>query len=77
MKFPIDASQRDVIRAFSKLGFVVVRKANHIILERKNTDGSITPLVMPNHRKIKGSTLRSILTQSGIDRDEFLKAFYD
>ncbi|MBI5476571.1 MAG: type II toxin-antitoxin system HicA family toxin [Ignavibacteriales bacterium] len=77
MKFPVDASQRDVIKAFGKLGFVIVRKANHIILERKNKDGSITPLVLPNHRTIKGSTLRSILTQSGIERNEFIKAFYD
>jgi len=77
MKFPVDASQRGVIKAFGKLGFVIVRKGNHIILERKNKDGSVTPLVLPNHRTIKGSTLRSILTQSGIERNEFIKAFYD
>jgi predicted RNA binding protein YcfA (HicA-like mRNA interferase family) len=76
MKFPVDATQRDVLRAFSKLGFVVVRKGNHIILERKNKDGSVTPLVLPNHRTIKSSTLRSILSQSGIERNEFIKVFY-
>ena len=77
MKFPVDASQRDVLKAFNKLDFVVVRKGNHIILERINNDGSVTPLVLPNHRTIKSSTLRTILTQSGIERNEFIKAFYD
>ncbi|MDI6802747.1 MAG: type II toxin-antitoxin system HicA family toxin [Bacteroidota bacterium] len=77
MKFPVDASQRDVLKAFGKLGFFIVRKENHIILERKNKDGSVTPLVLPNHRTIKSSTLRTVLTQSGIERNEFIKAFYD
>ncbi|MBI4547131.1 MAG: type II toxin-antitoxin system HicA family toxin [Ignavibacteriae bacterium] len=77
MKFPVDAAQKDVLRAFQNLGFSVVRRGNHIIMERKNSDGSVTPLVLPNHRTIKSSTLRSVLTQAGIERNEFLDAFYD
>jgi len=42
---------------------------------RENSDGTRTPLTMPNHRTIKSSTLRTILTQSGISREEFLKAY--
>jgi hypothetical protein len=42
---------------------------------RKNLDGTRTPLTMPNHRTIKGSTLRTILIQSGISRDDFLKTY--
>jgi hypothetical protein len=30
---------------------------------------------MPNHSTIKASTLRTILTQSGIARDDFLRAY--
>jgi len=30
---------------------------------------------MPNHKLIKGSTLRSICTQSGISRDDFIAAY--
>ena len=75
MKFPVDAPKRNVIKAFEILGFVAVREGNHIILERTNPDGTRTPLVLPNHRTIKSSTLRSILTQSGIDRSEFLDAY--
>jgi hypothetical protein len=44
-------------------------------MQRQNTDGSRTPLTMPNHPKIKGSTLRAICQQSGIGREEFLEAY--
>jgi len=30
---------------------------------------------MPNHPRIQGSTLRTICTQAGISRDEFLAAY--
>jgi len=52
-----------------------LREGTHIALVRENPDGSKTPLTMPNHRKIKGSTLRTILTQAGISRDDFLKVY--
>ena len=74
-KFPVDAPIRKVVKAFERLGFRLVRKGNHIAMVRENPDGTRTPLTMPNHRRIKGSTLRTILTQTGIPRDEFLKAF--
>jgi len=57
------------------LGFEVVREREHISLVRENADGTGTPLTMPNHPRIKGSTLRTICTQSGIARGEFLEAY--
>ena len=54
---------------------MLVREGNHIAMIRENADGTRTPLTMPNHRRIKGSTLRTILRQSQIDRDEFLDAY--
>jgi predicted RNA binding protein YcfA (HicA-like mRNA interferase family) len=74
-KFPIDAPKANVIKTFETLGFRVVREKEHISMERKNSDGGKTPLTMPNHPKIKASTLRTICTQAGIPRDDFIKAY--
>jgi len=35
----------------------------------------VTPLTMPNHDKIRASTLRVICRESGISREDFLKAY--
>lgn len=74
-KFPVDAPIRRVIKALERLGFYVLREGNHIAMLRENPDGTRTPITMPNHSRIKGSTLRTILTQAGIARDEFLSAY--
>jgi predicted RNA binding protein YcfA (HicA-like mRNA interferase family) len=76
-RFPVDAPISKVIKAFESLGFRLVREGNHIAMVRENLDGTRTPLTMPNHRRIKGSTLHTILTQAGISREEFLKAYRD
>ena len=74
-KFPVAAPQAKVVRALERLGFRIVREREHISMLRVNPDGGDTPLTMPNHRTIKGSTLRTICTQAGISRAEFLEAF--
>ena len=75
MKFPRDAPRQKVIKTLEVLGFRIIRTGNHISMERTNPDGSKTPLTMPNHETIKGSTLRIICTQAGIKREDFIKAF--
>lgn len=75
MKFPVDAPRRRVIRALESLGFRIVRDREHVSMVRENADGSRTPLTLPRHDTIKSSTLRMILNQSRIDRDEFLEAY--
>ena len=74
-KFPVDSPRQKVIRALEKLGFRVVREKEHISMLRENPDGTSTPLTMPNHPRLKASTLRTICAQAGISRDEFLVAY--
>jgi len=74
-KFPVDASKQRVIKALNALGFEMLREKEHISMVRVNPDGTTSPLTMPNHPRIKGSTLRTICTQAGIPRDEFLAAY--
>lgn len=74
-KFPVDAPLPKVLRAFGLLGFAVVRQREHVSMVRENADGTRTPLTLPGHRRLNASTLRTICTQAGIPRDDFLRAY--
>ncbi|QEI39883.1 hypothetical protein BMF77_00437 [Dolichospermum sp. UHCC 0315A] len=74
-RFPVDAPKAKVIKVLESFGFSIVREKEHISMIRQNSDGTNTPLTLPNHKLIKGSTLRSICTQSGISRDDFIAAY--
>ncbi|HEV2350135.1 MAG TPA: type II toxin-antitoxin system HicA family toxin [Terriglobia bacterium] len=63
------------MRALRSLEFEIIREREHIAMVRSNPDGTKIPLTMPNHPKLKASTLRSICTQAGIPRNDFMKAY--
>ena len=63
---------REVVRAFERLGWEVVRqKGSHIIMTK---EGHIATLSVPNHPTVARGTLRSLVAKAGITIDEFLKA---
>jgi predicted RNA binding protein YcfA (HicA-like mRNA interferase family) len=75
-RFPGDAPKTKVLKALESLGFEIIREREHIAMQRRNADGSYTPLTMPTHPTYKSSTLRTILAQVGIPRDSFLTTYH-
>jgi predicted RNA binding protein YcfA (HicA-like mRNA interferase family) len=66
-------SAEEIIRLLSRNGFLIVgRKGSHIRLKKK-AQAETRIVIVPNHGEIAPGTLLSIIRQSGIDREEFLK----
>jgi predicted RNA binding protein YcfA (HicA-like mRNA interferase family) len=74
-KFPTDAPKRRVMKTLKNLGFEIVREKEHISMIKTDSDGTKTPLTIPNHSIINGAILRLICTQTGISRDEFISVY--
>lgn len=63
---------REVVRAFERLGWRVVRqRGSHIVLTKQ---GALATLSIPDHRQIARGTLRALISKAGITVDEFLEA---
>ena len=72
MKLPI-TSARKVIKALKSVGFEVTRQSgSHIILVKFEDNKKLT-VVVPNHEEIAKGTLLSIIQQSGLTKEEFIK----
>ena len=65
-------SGRTAIRALERLGFVQVRqRGSHVTMKKQTPQGDIG-CVVPLHRELAVGTLRNILRQARISRDEFM-----
>jgi len=70
-KLPI-VSGKDLVKAFAKLGYEQDHQTgSHMIL--RQVDEPHRRLTIPNHKEISKGTLRAIIRQSGLSREEFLK----
>lgn len=68
-KFP-GLSDVDIIKAFQKLGFVVVRQSgSHVVMMRIGQG-----CVIPNHKEVKVGTVNGLLRQAGVSAKEFESA---
>jgi predicted RNA binding protein YcfA (HicA-like mRNA interferase family) len=62
----------EVIRAFERLGWEVVRRrGSHIILTKQ---GSHATLSVPDHAEVARGTLRALITRAGLTEAVFLAA---
>ena len=63
----------DVIAAFERAGWRVVRqKGSHIRVERA-TEAGTSKLTIPAHKPIKRSTLAKLLKDAELDVQEFIR----
>ena len=72
MKLPI-LSANKVIKALKSVGFQITRQSGSHIIIVKYSDGRKITVVVPNHDEIAKGTLLSIISQSGLSKEEFLK----
>lgn len=62
-------SGRDVVKAFGKDGWQMVRqRGSHMILVKP---GQMATLSVPDHREVARGTLRSLIRSSGLTVEEF------
>lgn len=70
-KLPADLSGRDVVKVFFKFGYDVDHQTgSHIILRQK-----ISPfrrLTIPDHKVLAKGTLRAIIREAGLTKEEFV-----
>ena len=64
-------SGQEACAILERYGFAPVRQCgSHIVMQRSTGQGTLT-VPVPNHRELRTGTLRSIIRQSGVPREEF------
>ncbi|MDK2855964.1 MAG: hypothetical protein PWQ86_1177 [Bacillota bacterium] len=64
-------SGHDAVRAFSRAGWVVKRqRGSHVIMVKP---GNKITLSIPQHKELDRGTLRSLISDSGLTVEEFVR----
>jgi predicted RNA binding protein YcfA (HicA-like mRNA interferase family) len=67
-RLPVCSGQ-DAIRAFQKLGYQVDHQTgSHLILRHPQ----MRRLTVPNHRELAKGTLRALIREAGLTKEEFV-----
>ncbi len=67
-RLPVCSGQ-DAIRAFQKLGYLIDHQTgSHIILRHSQ----MRRLTVPNHRELAKGTLRALIREAGLTKEEFV-----
>jgi predicted RNA binding protein YcfA (HicA-like mRNA interferase family) len=62
-----------VIKALRKAGFKVAGKRGSHMKLKKKVNGKVFVVIVPDHAELARGTLKSILRQANITREDFLK----
>lgn len=66
-RLPVCSGQ-DAVKAFEKIGYAVDHQTgSHVILRHANR----RRLTVPNHRELAKGTLRSLIREAGITKEQF------
>ena len=68
-------STRQIVKALRRGGFVhapVRGKGSHRALTRTDSDGTVLLVIIPERKSLPTGTLRSIIRQAGLTREQFL-----
>ncbi|MBI5190327.1 MAG: type II toxin-antitoxin system HicA family toxin [Nitrospirae bacterium] len=64
-------SGSEAVRAFERAGWVVVRqRGSHVIMLKS---GHIASLSIPQHKEVAPGTLRTLIRNSGLTVEDFIK----
>jgi predicted RNA binding protein YcfA (HicA-like mRNA interferase family) len=67
-KLPV-CSGRDAVAAFGRMGYVIDHQTSSHIILRHPTQRRLT---VPDHREIAKGTLRSLIREAGITKEQFV-----
>lgn len=71
-KLPV-LSGREVVKILQKQGYEHVRTTGSHAILRKQSEGKTTVIPVPLHKELAPGTLLSIIHQTGLTKEEFVK----